>query len=81
MRKLVQASWVGGLSLALSATAWAAPSDAGASAGGDVSFGSEYVLSYFMVILCIAAGVAVACSPARRRDKAKPDDYAQKKLG
>lgn len=42
--------------------------------------GGDYVFPYFLVAVAIGSGVAVVCSPSRRRDKAKPDEYAQKKL-
>ncbi len=70
LRTLSLAGLAVGTWLNLSGTAWAAEE---ASVG-------NYVFPYFFVAFLIALGTAIACFPSRRRDKAKPDEYVQKKI-
>jgi hypothetical protein len=72
VRRLSQAGLAVGSWLSVSGTAWAADGD-GPSAG-------TYVFPYFVIILLVGIGLTVACLPSKRRDKAKADDYVEKKL-
>ncbi len=38
---------------------------------------TAYVLSYFLVILGIAAGLLFVCRPSGRRDRARPEQYEE----
>lgn len=80
LRKLPQAILLSGTWLATSGPAWGyfQPPPPGAQESG--SGGNAYVFPYFLVIVGIGLGLAVTCMPSRRRDKAKPDDYQEKKL-
>ncbi|MEN6407635.1 MAG: hypothetical protein ABFC77_14340 [Thermoguttaceae bacterium] len=42
--------------------------------------GNSYVLSYFLVLLGIGLGLVVVCRPGRRRDRAKPEQYDEKRV-
>lgn len=46
-------------------------------AGGGGGKGA-YVLPYFVVILSVFLGMLVVCHGSRRRDRAKPEEYAVK---
>jgi len=39
----------------------------------------DWVLPYFIVILCIALGMLVVCRTARRSERARPEKYEQLK--
>jgi hypothetical protein len=41
--------------------------------------GGSWVLSYALVILCVALGLAVILHPSKRRDRAKPEVYDEGK--
>jgi hypothetical protein len=43
--------------------------------------GGSYVAAYMVVILAIALGLLVVCRSCYRRDRAKPEQYDEKKLG
>jgi len=70
LRKLPPVGLTAGVWLSFSGTAWAAE-------GGSAA---NYVFPYFFVIFFIILGSAIAFFPSRRRDKAKPDEYVQKKI-
>lgn len=48
------------------------------AAASKASGGAAYVAPYALVILCVALGIFVVCNPARRRERAKVEDYQQK---
>jgi len=37
----------------------------------------DWAISYFLVLFCVGIGVASVCRMARRRERAKPEDYGQ----
>ena len=39
-----------------------------------------YVMAYMLLILCIALGLMVVCRSASRRDRARPEEYAESGL-
>jgi hypothetical protein len=75
VRKISLASLACGWWLTAVGTTWAAESTT-----IDTSGGADYVFSYFLVLVCVGSGIAVVCSPSKRRDKSKPDSYSEKKL-
>jgi hypothetical protein len=42
--------------------------------------GGDYVLMYFLVILGVALGMLLICRPSRRRDRARPEQFAESKV-
>ncbi len=58
---------------------WLAASDTAWAAGGGSSDAGSWVLPYFIVVVSIGLGLAVACNPSRRRERAKPEEYKEKK--
>ena len=51
-----------------------------AESGGKSSGGVAWVLPYAFVILCIGLGVFVVCRSARRKERAKPEQYEKVSL-
>jgi len=73
VRKLWFLVLVGGCSLAVEATAWAAKSHQ--QPVTEKSTATYWVFPYFIVILCIALGMLVVCRPSRRSERARPQKY------
>jgi hypothetical protein len=65
---------VGGWAAATS-TAWAQTITTDSASQG----GAPYALPYGIVILSIALGLFVVLHPSRRRERAKPETYADRK--
>ena len=59
--------------LALSGTALAAEAEPASSGGG----ANKYLASYGIVLLGIGLGLLFVCNSARRRDRAKPEQYGE----
>ena len=53
--------------------AWARPATNKAKEEG--SGPGDWVLPYFIVVLCISLGMLIVCRTARRSDRAKPQKY------
>jgi hypothetical protein len=47
-----------------------------APAAGAGSSGGSFVLSYTIAVVCIGVAVLFVCRSARRRDRARPEEYA-----
>jgi hypothetical protein len=73
MRSVSLVGLICGIWLAESDMAWAAKAPKAPDPG-------SYVFPYFVVIVAIGLGLAVACNPSRRRVNAKPEEYTRKKL-
>jgi SNF family Na+-dependent transporter len=43
--------------------------------------GGAYVMAYCLLVVCIAMGLLVVCRSSGRRDRARPEQYAEAKLG
>jgi len=43
----------------------------------DTGRARDWALAYFLVLFCVGIGVASVCRTARRRDRAKPEEYGQ----
>ena len=59
--------WISIQGLALAAEA--------SDSGGESSGGVAWVLPYAFVILCVGLGMFIVCRGARRRDRARPEQY------
>jgi hypothetical protein len=68
------------LSLATMTLAKGKPVPTAPSTGSSGGGNGAYVFPYFLVVVLVAVGMAIVCNPSRRREKAKPDDYSEKKL-
>jgi hypothetical protein len=40
----------------------------------------EFVTSYALVLLAVGLGLVLVCRPSNRRDRARPEQYAESKL-
>ena len=71
------ATWTLALAIwaSIHGAAWAAEEEA---AGGDK--GTSWIKPYFIVVFCIALGMLVVCRSARRRERAKPQEYESSEL-
>lgn len=49
--------------------------------GSSTTGGGPYVLAYCLVILAITFGLLVVCRSSGRRDRARPEQYADGKIG
>jgi hypothetical protein len=67
------AGWLASAQFALAQ----APAPAPAAAADS---GADFTLSYALVILGIALGMMIVLQPSHRRDRAKPEQYQEKKI-
>jgi hypothetical protein len=63
--------------LALQAAALAAPVPPGGAKPADSGGTNQYLASYGIVLLGIGLGLLFVCNSARRRDRAKPEQYGE----
>jgi hypothetical protein len=70
---LAVAAWMGGAAMVL---AQGAPGAKGASA---TESSSSWVAAYMVVLLVVSLGLMVVCKSSGRRDRAKPEVYAEAK--
>jgi hypothetical protein len=62
--------------LTLQAVVWAQPP----GAKKEEPQGGSYVMSYGLVILCIALGMLFVCRSSHRRERARPENYDEAKV-
>jgi uncharacterized membrane protein len=63
--------------LALQAAALAAPASPGETKPAEGGGTNQYLASYGIVLLGIGLGLLFVCNSARRRDRAKPEQYGE----
>ncbi|NQT40743.1 MAG: hypothetical protein HQ581_24830 [Planctomycetes bacterium] len=74
-----RAATVAGCWLATTAAAWAQAKDTAEEGTNAVGVGL-YAVCYGVVLLCIGLGVMVVLHSSKRRDRAKPEQFEEKKL-
>ena len=73
LRKLILLASVAAAWTVVYGAAWAQEAEGGGGGGG--GGGRLYIVSYFLVALCIVLGMLVVCRSARRRDAAKGEQF------
>ncbi len=56
------------------------PAKAGANANASTTGTGPYVMAYLLLIFAIALGMLVVCRSSNRRDRARPEVYAESSL-
>ena len=59
----------------------AAYSTALAQASEEKGSKEKWVLAYFLVIMGLSLGMLVVCRSSRRKDRARPERYAESRIG
>lgn len=75
----IRAIWRKASSTLLTAACWGVLTGAAWAQEEETKGGgaNSYVLSYMVVILCIALGLLVVCRSSRRRERAKPEQFGE----